>query len=69
MTEENAKFNGEFIHVCLKIEIKAKIGEKKKQTRHLEAKISLNYTKFHNFKRENSLNSNSNHRGKCRIQW
>ena len=29
MTEENAKFNGEFIHVCFKIEIKAKIGEKR----------------------------------------
>ena len=43
MTVGNAKFNGEFNDIRLKIQI----GEKKKQKRHLEEKICLNYKKFH----------------------
>ena len=45
------------------------MSEEKKQKRHLQEKICLNYRKFHNFTRENSLNQNSNDTDKCRIQW
>ena len=69
MTSTNAQFSGKFNKIRLNIEIEAKIGEKQKQEANLEGKISLNYIKFHNFKRENSLNSNSNHSGKSRIEW
>ena len=69
ITGRNAELNGEFNDIRLKIEIEAKIGEKKKKTRQLEEKICLNYEKFSNFTRENSLNSNSNDKWKCRIEW
>ena len=69
ITPTNAKFNGKFNDMPLKIHVEAKIAEKNKQKRHLEGKICLNYRKFHNFRRENSLNQNSNHTDKCRIEW
>ena len=59
MTPTNAEFNREFNDIRLKIQIEAKISEEKKQKAHLEEKICLNYTKFHNLTRENSLNQNS----------
>ena len=67
MTPTNAELNGEFNDIGLKIEIEAKIPEEKKDKRHLEEKISLNYTKMRNFRKENSLNQNSNDTDKCRI--
>ena len=69
MTPTNAEFNREFNDIRLKIQIEAKISEEKKQKAHLEEKICLNYTKFHNLTRENSLIQNSNDTNKCRIQW
>ena len=56
MTPTNAQFNGEFNDIRLNIQIKAKIAEENKQKRHLQVKICLNCTKFHNFKTETSLN-------------
>ena len=67
MTLTNAELNGQFNDIRLKIQIEAKIPEENKQKRHLEGKICLNYTKFHNFTTESSLNSNSNDTDKCRI--
>ena len=69
MTLTNAELNGEFNELGLNIQVEAKTSEEHKQKGHLREKICLYYTKFDNFTRENSLNSNSNHRGKCRIQW
>ena len=69
MTPRNAELNGEFNDIRLKIHIEPKIGETKKKTRHLEEKICLYYRKFDNFRRENSLNWNSNDTDKSRIQW
>ena len=69
MTPTNAVFNGKFNDMPLKVHVEAKIAEKQKTKRHFEGKICLNYTKFHNFTRENSLNQNSNDTDKCRIQW
>ena len=68
MTPTYAEFNREFNDIRLKIQIKAKISEEKKQKAHLEEKICLNYTKFHNLTRENSLNEDPNDTDKCRIQ-
>ena len=68
VTGRNAKFNDELNDIRLKIQIEAKIREKRKQKTHLEEKISKNYKKFDNLTTENSLNSSSNHRGECRIQ-
>ena len=67
MTSTNVQFYGEFNEIRLKIEIETKIGEKNKQTPHLEEKICLNYKKFHNFTKENSLNENLNDTDKLRI--
>ena len=47
MTPTDAELNGEFNEIRLKIQIEAKISEEKKQKRHLQEKICLNYTKFH----------------------
>ena len=69
MTPTNAELNGEFNDIRLKFEIEAKISEETKQKRHLQEKICLNYTKFSNFTRENSLNQNSNDTDICRIEW
>ena len=69
ITSTNAQLNDEFNDGRLKIQIEAKFAEEKKQKRHLEGKIFLNYKKFHYFTRENLLNSNSNDTDKCRIQW
>ena len=56
MTLTNAELNGEFNDIRLNIQIEAKIAEEKKQKRYLQEKICLNYTKLHDFTRENSLN-------------
>ena len=69
MTPTNAEFNGEFNDMPLKIYCEAKIAEKNKKKRHLEVKIRLKYTKFHNLSGENSFNQNSNDTDKCSIQW
>ena len=69
MTPTNAELNAQFNEIRLKIQIEAKISEEKKQKRYLQEKICLNYTKFSNFTRENSLNQNSNDTDKCRIEW
>ena len=58
MTSTNAEFNGEFNDIPLKIQLETKITEHNKQKAHLEEKICLNYTKFHNFTRATSLNQN-----------
>ena len=65
----NVELNGEFNDIRLKIQIEVKIAEQKKQKGHLQEKICLNHTKFHNFTRENLLNENSNDTNKCRIEW
>ena len=69
MIPTNAEFNGEFNDMPLKIYCEAKIAQKNKKKRHLERKICLNYTKFHNFTRENSPTEDSSDTDKCRIQW
>ena len=58
ITSTKAEFNGEFNEIPLKIEIETKITEENKQTAHFEGNICPNYTKSHNFTRENSLNQN-----------
>ena len=61
MTPTNAELNGEFKELGLNIQVEAKTSEDQKQNGHFQEKICLYYTKFDNFTRENSLNSNSNH--------
>ena len=68
MTPTNAEFNGEFNHIRLRIQIETRMSDEKKQKTRLQEKICLTHTKFSNFIRENSLNSNSNDTDKCRIQ-
>ena len=68
MTPTNAELNAQFNEIQLTIQIEAKISEEKKQKRYSEVKICLNYTKFHNFTRVSSMNSNSNDTEKCRIE-
>ena len=56
MTPTNAQLNGELNDSQLKIHMEVRIVEEKKQKRHLEGKIFVNYKKVHYFRRENSLN-------------
>ena len=64
-TSANEEFNDEFNEIRLTIEIEVKMGE---EEQHLKAKICKIWKKFHNFRRENSVNWKSNDKWKCTIQ-
>ena len=69
ITSTNAELNDKLNEIRFKIQIEGKISQQNKQKTRLQEKICVNSTKFHNFKTENSLNSNSNDTDKCKIEW